>query len=261
MSASLLGRGHNLPNAEFTAAALEQVENINLLDAERVEKETQIRLHAELDLSQIHLDLDAQILQSKEAASEKEWQIRLACDEKLEEIRREMSQRRQSIQNRLESILHGQCPDMSTETSTEHAETGVRTGIAVNENQSVAVDQRGVNAMGRANPTTASSTLANNVRSSSGIGAGNLPASNARLLTMEALQPGLSATQAFTHQGSSSGLGYNDDQSSTGLTSQLLPSNPSLPSSTSHQPISHVCCGCCGQDFSVWCVQCLGTHC
>ncbi|ERF73007.1 hypothetical protein EPUS_07101 [Endocarpon pusillum Z07020] len=201
-SASLPGRGHNLPIAELTAAALEQVENIKLLDMERAEKETQIRVHAELDLDQIQIDLDAQILKSKEAAREKKLHERLACNEELDEVRREMSQRRQSIENRLESILHGQGPDMSTETSIEYAEAGGRTGIAIDENQSVAGDQRGVSEMGRAIPTTPSSTIASNIQSSSGIGAGNSWTSNGRLLAMEAFETGLQNTPAFTHQAS-----------------------------------------------------------
>lgn len=167
MSASLPGRGHTFEIPELTTAALEQVEKINRLDLERVKKETRIRVHAEQDLDRIQIDLDAQILKLKEAAKEKILQIRLAYDKEWEEVRRETSQRRQSIQNRLEYILHGTSPDMSTETSTEHAEAGVRIGIAINENELVAGDQRGVSEMARASPTTASSTLASNIRSSS----------------------------------------------------------------------------------------------
>lgn len=252
--------GHNLHNAEVAVVACEQLETINRLDDERVQKEAQVRLNAELELNQVQIDLDAQILQSKEAASEREWQIRLARDEQLEEIGREMSQRRRLIQNGLESILHGQCYDMSTETGTQHATTGVRIG-PFNGNQSVEGDQRGVSEMGRANPASTSSTLASNAQSFSGIGVGNSPGLNTQLLNREAFEPGFSTRQAFMHQGSSFGLGYNDDESSTRLTPQIWPSNSSLPSNTSHHLVPHVCCECCGQDYFVGCQRCLGVHC
>lgn len=243
---------HNLQNAEVALVAREQLQSINRLDDERVKREAQIRLNAEVELRQIQMDLDAQILQSKEAASVKERQIRLARDQQLEEIGREMNQRRQSIQIRLDSMLPGRYRDMSTETSTQHVETGVRTGPAINGNQSIAGNQRVVSEMGRVNPASTSSTLASNAQYFPGTGASNSLALDGSLLSMEAVEPGLSTTQAFVHQGSPFDLGFNDDESSTRLTPQLWPSNPSLPSNTSHQLTSHVCCECCGQDSPVW---------
>lgn len=88
MSASLPAGAQNLQNADSTAALLE-IERRKLLDAKRHKKDTQVWLDAQDRLSQSQRDLDAQITQCKEAATERECQIRRARDEQLEQIRRD----------------------------------------------------------------------------------------------------------------------------------------------------------------------------
>jgi ElaB/YqjD/DUF883 family membrane-anchored ribosome-binding protein len=84
------------------------LESITRIEEERSEKEAQIRSHAESDLRQVQIDLESRLKQLKASASHKELQIRTARDEQLKRLGSEMSQRRQAIRARLESIIHGQ---------------------------------------------------------------------------------------------------------------------------------------------------------
>ena len=90
------------------------LDSINRIEEERKEKEAQVRSQTDEDLRQVQADVEMRMRQLRASASHTEAQIRNGRDEQLKRIATEMNQRRQVIRARLESIIHGQSVDGST---------------------------------------------------------------------------------------------------------------------------------------------------
>jgi len=153
-------RAHLLPNAASAAAAVQLLATAQCLDNERNEKETQIRSHAKLDLTQNQINLEAQTQQLKATADERNEQILKVLDEELNLVDSEMSPRRQAIQIRFESIMRGQLVGPSTTAGMHSTEAGERYLMATNQTVSTAVDQYHMHGTETATPTSSRSTLA-----------------------------------------------------------------------------------------------------
>lgn len=233
-------------------AAVECLDSFQRLEQERVEREAQIRRDAEVELSQAQTDLEAQMKPLQAAANERERQIRILRDEKLEEVGAEITQRRQAIRARMESTIFGQAGEPSR--TTDITSPMDLAGVASNETNYISTSEA-------VRPLPAIADSASNINGRS------LPISNTQFLAES--EPHLTGmASAIALQDTSwlesspqvdrvrAGL-WHPDQDQT----QPGPSSLHLTDDGAFSKPGHVCCGCCGQDHAVFCFECMGAHC
>jgi hypothetical protein len=240
------------------------LESLRHLEEEHAEKEVQVRLHAELDLSQSHVDLDVQTQGLKAASNQKEWDICIARDKELEEIRSEMAQRRQAIRARFETVIRDQPPGLSKQANiTRLVETvdsiaeGTNNTTTVVANTPLPLIPTELSSLVTQPPLTTSDEKSGTSNTQLLVASNPLLAPAAKILSPQDCSSVTSKAQSghlFPAISSSPNDGHF----------QLVPSYDPLDhdgSSTTGISSTHMCCGCCGQHRLDWCIHCLGNHC
>jgi hypothetical protein len=250
-----------LRTAEFGNAAQQCFQSIDHLEAERSEKEGKIHQEADLALSQSQADLEAGIKKLRDIANEREWHIRDSRNKELERIQNEMSGRRRAIQARLESTIHGQPLDASSDTNSGPLVEGGKEVPDRSDNTSSIMIETPM-------PITPGAPAAQNVQFHLRHPSKDNATSELQLLQAnESHLP--SSTNIHTSQ-NAPGLGFDEHDD------RLFGSMWSMHDDTQIQPgpspdvfnnettgilpfqRPHRCCACCGQASSVVCSQCWG---
>jgi hypothetical protein len=194
------------------------------------------------------------------SASQKEWQIHHTRDEQLNQIRSEMSQQRQTIQARLESLIHGQTVDSPFTAGMQAIEADGRSTTITDPSQSGASDRKDVHSTGTATPPSTTLASASNTYSPSVIAARDPATTFHRSQFTQTIEPELQATYAPARQVGSSGFARNDHYGWSNLNPQVPLSTRPQADSTSHPLNPYLCRGSCVQDGIEWCICCLGAN-
>jgi hypothetical protein len=200
----------------------------------------------------------------KAAANQKEWDICITRDNKLEEIRSEMTQRRQAIRAQFEAVIRGQPPDLSKRANTTRlVETVDSIAEGTNNTSTLVADTplpsipSGVSSLTTQPPVTTSDEK-------SGTSNTQVLVANKPLLSPAANILSPQDCSSVTSNAQEGHLFPAISSSPNDGHFQLVPSYDPLDldgPSTIGISSTHTCCGCCGQHRLDWCVHCLGDHC